>query len=275
MSEKLCEVHELGRFDFERAWQLQRSLAEEIADGARPPSLLLVEHPPTFTFGRRGQAQHLLWDETECARRGISIHWIDRGGDVTFHGPGQLVGYPLLPLAPGGIGMHTDPKNGRPRVPQADYVGYLRRLEEVLITTLRRSGIAATRLPGLTGVWTRQKRARPGTDSPSGHRRPPAKIAAIGVKVDARGVSQHGFALNVAPDMSFWEGIIGCGLEGFPVTSMAETLGQAPDMARVQQDVVDAFGQVFDLQTLLIKREGPGLGAATPPPTQNSHGQSI
>ncbi len=234
-----CHVHWLGQMPYQQAWDLQNRLAEEIGRGQRPPTLLLLEHPHTYTFGRRGQAANLLWDEAELARRGVSVHWVDRGGDVTYHGPGQLVGYPLLPLgAPLPV---TD--SSSPRLPQADYTGYLRRLEESLIQALAKLGASAQRLQGLTGVWVPAAQATP----------PLAKIAAIGVKVDARGVSRHGFALNVDPQMEYWQGIIACGLAGYAVTSLAEVLGASPPMTQVRRAVVRAFGQLFGYR--MVKKE--------------------
>ena len=100
MFRPLCEVHHLGLIPYPIAWDLQARLADEVARGERPPTLLLLEHPHTYTFGRRGHAENLLWDEAERARRGVEVHWVDRGGDVTYHGPGQLVGYPIIPLTP-------------------------------------------------------------------------------------------------------------------------------------------------------------------------------
>src|SRR5512141_2824379 len=182
---QLCEVYRLGMMPYTEAWELQGRLAEEIAAGMRPATLLLLEHPHTYTFGRRGQAENLLWDEAERARRGVEVAWVDRGGDVTYHGPGQLVGYPLLPLAPQGW-------TGE-RLPQADYVGYVRNLEKALIFALARFGIVGGQLPGLTGVWVaadvwaRCPRCDPRL-KPA-----PAKIVSIGVKVDVHGVTRHGF----------------------------------------------------------------------------------
>jgi lipoate-protein ligase B len=249
-----CEVHRLGLVEYQQAWELQDALAAEIADRRRPPTLLLLEHPHTYTFGRRGHLENLLWDEAELARRGVSIHWVDRGGDVTYHGPGQLVGYPLLPL--GTAGLRIDRARGSARLPQADYVGYVRRLEEALILALARLGVSARPVPGMTGVWVEQGlnvegyelRVERGELQPHDESQHLAKIAAIGVKVDARGVSRHGFALNVDPDMGYWQGIIGCGLVGYPVTSVAELLGSAPPMGQVADGVVKAFAQVFNYE---------------------------
>ncbi len=239
-----CIVHRLGLVEYEPIWHLQGELAAEIAAGQRPATLLLLEHTHTYTFGRRGQLENLLWDEKELRRRGVATHWVDRGGDVTYHGPGQLVGYPLLPL--GAAGLRVDPEQGSARLPQADYVGYVRRLEEVLILALAMLGVASHQVEGLTGVWVGGNEATLRNGEPA----EPAKIAAIGLKVDARGVSRHGFALNVNPDMSYWEGIVGCGLVGHPVTQMADLLSVVPTMKTVQDAVVAAFGRVFDYQML-------------------------
>ncbi|OGO34477.1 MAG: hypothetical protein A2W35_16825 [Chloroflexi bacterium RBG_16_57_11] len=247
-----CVVQRLGLVPYPQAWQIQEQIAEQIGGGERPPTLLLLEHPHVYTFGRGGDAKNLLWDETELARRGVSVLWVDRGGDVTYHGPGQLVGYPLLPLAPGGIYSQMD-RTGNPgqmRLPQADYVGYIRKLEQALILALRRLGVACDRIPGLTGVWV-QPDAHPHFQGhPSHSSQLPAKIAAIGVKVDARGVSRHGFALNVVMDMSYWQGIIGCGLKDYPVTSLAELCTPPPRMEQVMDEVVAAFGEVFGYEML-------------------------
>ena len=237
------EVQDLGLIEYEAAWKLQEEYAREIAEGERPPTLLLLEHPHVYTFGRRSHQENLLWGESQLKEKGIAIHWVDRGGDVTYHGPGQLVGYPLLPLTP----VPPSPeKNGR--IPQADYVGYVRKLEQTLIVALARLGMAAGQRPGLTGVWiqadvhSRCPRCKPED------RRKPAKIAAIGVKVDARGVSRHGFALNVDPDMEYWEGIIGCGLQDEPIVSLADLFVEPPPMQRVKQEVIAAFEEVFGFE---------------------------
>ncbi len=239
----LCSVYRLGLVPYQQAWQLQDELAGQIAAGTHPPALLLLEHPHVYTFGRRGQAENLVWDEAERTRRGVEVAWVDRGGDVTYHGPGQLVGYPLLPLGP--IGME--------RLPQVDYVGYLRRLEETLILALLRLGLAAGQVEGLTGVWVQPDVLSRCRNCAPDLRQPPAKIAAIGVKVDARGVTRHGFALNVDPDMTYWQGIVACGLKDYPVTSLAELLNPAPDMDAVTQAVITAFGEVFGYETQIKK----------------------
>ena len=238
------EVLDLGLIEYETAWKLQDEYAREIAEGKRPPTLLLLEHPHVYTFGRRGRQENLLWGESQLKEKGIAIHWVDRSGDVTYHGPGQLVGYPLIPLAPIPFGQGSTDK-GEGRIPQADYVGYVRKLEKTLIVALARLGLAAGQRPGLTGVWiqpdvhSRCPRCKPED------RKKSAKIAAIGVKVDARGISRHGFALNVNPEMEYWDGIIACGLQNEPIVSLADLFPEPPPMDRVKQEVITAFGEVF------------------------------
>jgi len=234
----ICEILYLGLIDFQQAWDLQKQFAAEIARNQRPPTLLLLEHPHTYTFGRRGNAANLLWDEAELTRRGVAIHWVDRGGDVTYHGPGQLVGYPLLPL-----GRLTTSGDGS--LPKADYVGFIRKLELVIITAVAEFGIQGQSIQGLTGVWvTGQPSADSSQSSLSSHPSAIAKLAAIGVKVDALGITQHGFAINVNPDMSYWEGIIGCGLT-YPEISLAQLLDPVSPMETVMNAVIRAFSQVF------------------------------
>lgn len=237
---EICHVHRLGLVPYEDAWQLQNRLAAEIDAGTRPPTLLLLEHPHTYTFGRSGRIENLLWDEDKLTRKGISIQWVDRGGDVTYHGPGQLVGYPLIPLGTANLRVQSDHDNAH--LPRIDYIEYLRRLESTLIIALAEIGVKGQQYPGLTGVWVQTHTT---TGLLTQEDRFPAKIAAIGVKVDARGISRHGFSLNVDPDMSYWEGIIGCGLEDYPETCLADLLASSPEMNTVSTQVITAFGDVF------------------------------
>ncbi len=242
-----CEVLDLGLVEYKTAWKLQDQYAAEIAEGKRPPTLLLLEHPHVYTFGRRGKQENLLWGESQLKEKGIAIHWVDRGGDVTYHGPGQLVGYPLIPLIPLSK-RERGRSEGEARIPDADYVGYVRKLEKTLIVALARLGLAAGQRSGLTGVWiqadvhSRCPRCEPED------RKKPAKIAAIGVKVDARGISRHGFALNVNPDMEYWEGIIACGLENEPIVSIADLFAPPPAMDHVKREVITAFREVFGFE---------------------------
>jgi len=239
----VCEVRRLGLVPYAEAWDLQKTLAAQRAAGEIPDTLLLLEHPHTYTLGRSGHAENLLLDEAQLAARGITLHHVDRGGDITYHGPGQLVGYPILKL-----GAPVDAASGR--VPQADYVGYVRRLEDMLIRALIHFGLVTGQVPGLTGVWIQPDVASRCPHCPPASRLAPSKIAAIGVKVDARGVTQHGFALNVEPDMSYWDGIIGCGLRDRAIVCMADLLDPPPSMEAVMDAVVDSFGKVFQREML-------------------------
>jgi len=233
----VCEAFWLGLIAYQKAWDLQKEFAAEIAEGERPPTLLLLEHPHTYTFGRRGNAANLLWDEAELTRRGVTIHWVDRGGDVTYHGPGQLVGYPLIPL--GRPQPPTDLAKKKAGIPKADYVGFIRKLEMVIISAVASLGIEAQQVEGLTGVWVASDQ------SPDCGKADIAKLAAIGVKVDARGITQHGFAINVNPDMRYWEGIIGCGLQ-YPEISLAQLLDPVPTTELVTEAILQAFSLTFD-----------------------------
>jgi lipoate-protein ligase B len=238
------EILDLGLIEYEQAWKLQDQYAAEIAVGKRLPTLMLLEHPHVYTFGRRGKQENLLWGESQLKEKGIAIHWVDRGGDVTYHGPGQLVGYPLIPLIP--ISQRERGRGeGESRIPQADYVGYVRNLEKVIISALAHLGVVAGQRQGLTGVWIQADVHSRCPRCKLEDRKKPAKIAAIGVKVDARGVSRHGFALNVNPDMEYWDGIIACGLQDEPVVSLADLFDEPPSMERVKREVVKAFGEVF------------------------------
>jgi len=204
-------LHRLGSVPYERAWEWQRETATALRDGRGLEALALLQHPPVYTLGRRTRPQHLLVDASTLQARGASVIEVDRGGDVTFHGPGQLVAYPILGLRRRGVGP----------------VEYVRALESVVIAALARFGVLGERVPGRPGVWA-------GGD----------KIAAIGVRVQG-GVTTHGFALNVDTDLRWFDAIVPCGLADVSVTSMARVLSQAPAMARVEDAVADAFAAVF------------------------------
>jgi lipoate-protein ligase B len=242
------EVRRLGLVPYDEAWELQKSLAAQRAADAIPDTLLLLEHPPTYTLGRSGHADNLLLNPEELAARGVSLHWVDRGGDITFHGPGQLVGYPILRLGTPAAAAGRPPEAAAGRIPQADYVGYVRRLEETLIRALVRFGLVTGQVPGLTGVWIQPDAASRCAHCPPAARLAPSKIAAIGVKVDVHGISQHGFALNVDPDMSYFDGIVACGLRDHAAISMADLLDEAPPMPAVMDAVAESFAQVFQRQ---------------------------
>ncbi len=168
---------------------------------------------------------------------------MDRGGDITYHGPGQLVGYPLIPLAP--LGWQEK------RLPEADFVGYVRKLEEVLIGALASFGLAAIQRQGLTGVWVAPEEIKRCAPSLFTNQTAPAKIASIGVKIDVHGITRHGFALNVSPDMSYWQGIIPCGLDGVTMISLSELVQPPPAMDAVIQSVVESFGRVLGYQMIV------------------------
>ena len=243
----VCQVHLLGRVPYQVAWDLQNRLAGEVHAGTRPPTLLILEHPHTYTFGRSGDAKNLLWGETRLAEKGIEVHWVDRGGDITYHGPGQLVGYPLLPLGT----LHSQPLEDSQHLPRADYIGYLRKLESAIIATLKEFGLQGEQHPGMTGVWLNAASTHIQREWDRLPDQRPIKIASIGVKVDSHGISRHGFALNVDPDMSYWEGIIACGLNGYGETSLAQILSTKPDMQVVIDNLITAFGEQFDCQMLV------------------------
>lgn len=223
-------IYQLGTIDYPTAEELQRQLAADVSAGHHAPTLLLLEHPHVYTFGRQGKRENLLWDDAELDKRSISLHWTDRGGDVTYHGPGQLVGYPILPLD------------------ELDTLGYLRSLEEVLIRTLAAFEIEAVRVEGQTGVWVFAQEGQA----------PPAKIGSIGVRVDANRVTRHGFALNVDPDMNCWQGIIACGLENQAQTAVASLCRPSPSLAEVSMEVIRWFGEVFSFQLATASPEQTG-----------------
>ena len=215
-----CRVITLGRLGYQEAWALQERLAKARGADEIPDTLLLVEHPPTYTLGSSGHAENVLLSADELRARGIEVHWVNRGGDVTYHGPGQLVGYPILKLPGAGDGLH------------ADVIAYVRSLEQTLIDALATYGVGAWPFPGLTGVWIGEPEA-------------PAKIAAIGVKVTVRRVTMHGFALNVNTDLDYFKGIIPCGISDKPVTSLQAAVGHPVELHEVADRVTAAFGTVF------------------------------
>lgn len=199
---------------YQVAWQWQQDLVVRRSAGEVPDTLLLLEHPPTITLGRSAHRENVLLSPDALAQQGIELVACDRGGDVTYHAPGQLVGYPILKLA----------NYGR-RV-----LGYLRNLEEVMIRALAHYGVEGERREGLTGVWVGA-----------------AKIAAIGVRLSASGITSHGFALNVAPELRGFQTIIPCGLHGCGITSLEQLLGQAPPMPAIHSLIIAQFAEVFGI----------------------------
>lgn len=240
-----CRLYRLGVTEYKKAWNLQNQLAEMIANGEHSPALLLLEHPHVFTFGRRGNEDNLLWDEAEQKRRMVDRHWVDRGGDITYHGPGQLVGYPLIQLA---SVQRSSKINGHTRVPDVDYTGYLRKLEKVIIKTLADFGLVTGQIAGQTGVWVQPEVLSRCKHCPPDLYRAPAKIASIGVKVDARGITRHGFALNVDTDMDYFKGIIACGLDNQNKVKLSQLLDEVPDLDTVIDSIARNFGVVFGFE---------------------------
>jgi len=214
------DVRRLGLVPYGDALALQRSLVEDRRAGRIPDTLLLVEHPHVLTLGVRGDGgrSHILATPEALAARGVDVHETGRGGDITYHGAGQIVGYPILDLKPDRCDVHR----------------YVRDLEEVLIRTAADYGIQAERVTGLTGVWVGRE-----------------KLAAIGVRI-ARWITSHGFAFNVTTDLDYFNLIVPCGIADRGVTSLARVLGRQVELAEVQDRVVEHFANVFNLNELQI-----------------------
>ena len=212
VAERALAVRWLGRVPYAEALALQERLVGERRDGVVPDTLLLLEHPHVITLGTASSSAHVLVDARERAARSIDLFETGRGGDVTYHGPGQLVGYPILDLKPDRKDLHR----------------YLRDLEDVLVRALAALGVAAHRVPGLTGVWT-----------------PRGKIAAIGVRVSSGWITSHGFALNVSTDLGFFCTIVPCGISDREVTSVSVETGREVTLDEARRAVEGAFPQVF------------------------------
>ncbi|MGA2235766.1 MAG: lipoyl(octanoyl) transferase LipB [Terriglobales bacterium] len=251
----MISVVQLGVVDYSQGLRLQRRLVELRKAGQIGDVLLLLEHTPVITLGRNARAANVLASTEVLAARGVEVFECDRGGDVTFHGPGQLVGYPILDLrghellsldgdsrSRGSAGAGVRATQTRKTLGAVDYV---RRLEEVLILTCGDFGIPARRVSGLTGAWTEAT--------------PAAKVAAIGVHI-SRSVTSHGFALNVNTDLSYFNLIVPCGITAKPVTSMEKELGRELDLNAVAQSVSRNFGSVFASQMLWVETLDALLG---------------
>jgi lipoyl(octanoyl) transferase len=216
-SRRTLQVRWLGRVPYAEALALQERLVAERRRGLIPDTLLLLEHPNVITLGTASSAEHVLVDERERAERSIQLFETGRGGDVTYHGPGQLVGYPILDLSPDRRDLHR----------------YLRDLEEVLIRAVATWGVEAYRTEGLTGVWTAG-----------------GKVAAIGVRVSSGWITSHGFALNVHTDLSFFRTIVPCGISDRDVTSVTQETGLDLSLDEARSAVARAFAEVFDADIL-------------------------
>lgn len=221
------DVQWLGKLDYDTAWEKQK---EAIAQRQQQPEtsdqLLLLEHPPTYTLGRSGKLDHLLLSEEALQAGNFTLRWVDRGGDITYHGPGQLVGYPILNLKR----LFANRGQARPDLHQ-----YLRDLEEVLIQTLAEFGLEGWRYDEYTGVWV---------NGQSG----PEKIAAIGIKVSGGGISSHGFALNVNPDLTHFQHIIPCGIQEHGVTSMEQEAKRPLTTQDLIHPLLKNFCKIFHYQ---------------------------
>ena len=215
------EVRRLGRVSYGEALSLQRQLVEDRRAGRTGDILLLLEHPPVITVGVRGAltTPHILAKPEALDARGIEVFEAGRGGDVTYHGPGQIVGYPILDLRPDRCDVHR----------------YVRDLEEVMIRAAGDFGIRASRVPGLSGAWVEGE-----------------KLGAIGVRI-SRWITSHGFAFNVATNLDHFNFIVPCGIHGRGVTSLAKLLGDPPKMADVQDSLASHFCQVFTLSPTAVE----------------------
>jgi lipoyl(octanoyl) transferase len=280
----LISVLQLGTLDYATGLRLQQRLVQLRKDGLIGDVLLLLDHTPVITLGRNANAANVIASPERLAERGVEIFECDRGGDVTFHGPGQLVGYPIFDLR--GMAL-TDGKRKT-----LGAVEYVRRLEEVLIRTCADFRISTERVAGLTGVWTALEcvgtrfqpvrggpEGRPGMESatPAGSEtrfhasQTESKIAAIGVHI-SRGVSSHGFALNVNVDLDYFNLIVPCGIASKPVTSMANELGQQLSLLEVAHSISRNFGVVFESQMLWLETLdsllGHSVGVPMKPPDE-------
>jgi len=239
----IIHVLHLGVVPYPTALELQSTLSQLRKVGSIGNTLLLLEHPPVITLGRNARLDNVLASPEFLAQRGVELHEIDRGGDVTFHGPGQLVAYPIFDL------RSFEPKIGA--------VEFVRRLEEVLIRTCGDFGIGAQRIKGMTGVWTYALRNKP-----------EAKIAAIGVHI-SRGVTTHGFALNVSTDLDYFSMIVPCGLTGKPVTSIERESQKPITIDEVATAASRNFGRVFQSQMLWLESLDDLLAQVAPQPLQS------
>jgi len=278
----MISVLQLGTIDYATGLRLQEKLIALRKDGRIGDALLLLEHTPVITLGRNAKSTNVLASPELLVQRGVEVFECDRGGDVTFHGPGQLVAYPIFDLR----GFPSASGNRK----TLGAVDYVRRLEEVLIRTCAEFGIAAMRISGLTGVWTgshaeiAESSTQPdgrGRPSPHGqflHERREAKVAALGVHI-SRGVTSHGLALNVNTDLSFFDLIVPCGITSKPVTSMQRELARAIPTQDVAHVLSRNFGTLFHSQMSWLDSLdallGNNLGVPMRPPEnlRNLHGE--
>lgn len=238
----VISVVEFEQLGYAEGEALQQRLVRLRQQQCISDALLLLEHPPVVTLGRNAHRENLLLSGEQLHGLGVEVAECNRGGDVTYHGPGQLVGYPIVDLRACSRPPWMPPSTSRLR--GLGPVDYVRGLEEVLIRTAAQFGLPCRRMVGLTGVWTQAEPAR--------------KLAAIGVHV-ARGVTSHGFALNVAPDLGGFGYIVPCGIRDHGVTSLEQELGRSPGMDEVRSVVLRQFGSVFGRQILRLESAEPLL----------------
>ena len=277
----MISLVQLGTVDYSTGLRLQQQLVELRKEEKIGDVLLLLEHSPVITLGRNAKAANIIASPELLAQRGVELFECDRGGDVTFHGPGQIVGYPIFDLRRFPRGAADAPSAQRKHLGAVDFV---RCLEEVLIRTCADFAIPTKRVPGLTGVWTdvgrhdtpaESRDARVATAAsavrPSEASRPEefteAKVAAIGIHI-SRFVTSHGFALNANTDLSCFNLIIPCGITTKPVTSMRQQLGKELDLNAVAESISRNFGTVFSSQMLWVDTLDALLGRAVGVPVQ-------
>jgi lipoyl(octanoyl) transferase len=240
----MIQLLQLGLIPYTQALKLQEELVERRKRGDIGDVLLLLEHPPVITLGRNSKAENILLSKEELKRRRVELFEINRGGDVTFHGPGQLVGYPIFDLG-GFSGTDTKHKTLYP-------VEFMRKLEEVIIRTCAEYGVVTQRVKGLTGVWTRPIAGVTASKEP-------AKLCAMGIHI-SRGVTSHGFALNVSTDLKGFESIVPCGISDKPVTSLNREVSavfstrtvKPLSLSEVSENVARNFGVVFEREILPV-----------------------
>ena len=225
---RLCEARWLGVVQYDQGLRLQESAVERLRSGDGLEQLFLLEHPHVFTLGRGADNSHILADPQQLQTNSVEVHETGRGGDVTYHGPGQLVGYPIINLKPDRCDVHR----------------YVRDIEEVLIRTIAEFGITGTRITGLTGVWVGNQ-----------------KIGAIGVRI-ARWITSHGFALNVNTDLSFFKMIVPCGITDKGVTSLSLLLDRQIELSEVADVAALQFAQVFGRRLGRLDSAAPPLASS-------------
>jgi len=274
----LISLVQLGTINYATGLQLQQQLVALRKEEKIPDVLLLLEHKPVITLGRNAKAANVVASPELLAQRGVELFECDRGGDVTFHGPGQLVGYPIFDLR-----GYASPDGKRKTLGVIEFV---RHLEEVLIRTTADFAIETKRIPGLTGVWTNPNPLSSRAEQDDSKNRPAqsrdllfadattnaeAKLAAIGIHI-SRFVTSHGFALNVNTDLSYFDLIIPCGITTKPVTSMQQGLGKPLDLNAVAESISRNFGKVFSSQIVWVETLdallGRTVGAPMKPPSE-------